>query len=270
MTQAAQHVEVLPGHELRADKMPGHWLLARLGKRVLRPGGLAMTQALLADLGIGPSDDVVEFAPGLGVTACLINNRKPHAYVGIERDAAAAAWTSGRLPERDNVLVKVGQAYATGLSDGCATVVIGEAMLSMHPAEHKQYIAREAYRLLRPGGRYAIHELAIVPDDAPPNVKQDIEKALSAAIHVGARPLTAHEWAQLLESVGFRVAHVRLAPMNLLCPARLIADEGLWGALRFLKNVAMDRQSRRRVLTMRRTFHKHRQHLSAISLVGFK
>ena len=26
----------MPGEELKAEKMPGHWLLARLGKRVLR------------------------------------------------------------------------------------------------------------------------------------------------------------------------------------------------------------------------------------------
>jgi hypothetical protein len=29
----------MPGDELQAGKLPGHWLLARLGKRVLRPGG---------------------------------------------------------------------------------------------------------------------------------------------------------------------------------------------------------------------------------------
>lgn len=270
MTEASHHTELLPGHDLRADKMPGHWLLARLGKRVLRPGGLGMTQALLADLAIGPADDVVEFAPGLGVTACLILERGPRSYVGVERDKAAAAWTQDRLPPLDNVSVKVGQADATGLPDACASVVVGEAMLSMHPIEHKQHIINEAYRLLRAGGRYAIHELAIVPDDAPSHVKQEIEKALSAAIHVGARPSTPREWTQLLEAAGFRVEHTRLAPMNLLRPGRLIADEGLWGALRFLKNAATDREARRRVLGMRRTFHKHRRHLSAISLVGYK
>lgn len=270
MTEATQPIEVLPGHTLRADKMPGHWLLARLGKRVLRPGGLAMTQALLTDIGVGSSDDVVEFAPGLGVTARLVLQQNPRSYVGVERDKAAAAWTSERLPARENVSVKIGHADATGLADGCATVVIGEAMLSMHPTEHKQEIIAEAYRLLRPGGQYAIHELAIVPDDAPPHVKQDIENALSAAIHVGARPSTPQEWTQLLQLAGFHVERVRLAPMNLLRPARLIADEGLWGALKFLKNVATDRQARRRVLTMRHTFHKHRRHVNAIALIGCK
>ena len=42
----------LPGSELSASKMPGHWLLARLGKRVLRPGGLNLTRQLLESLAI--------------------------------------------------------------------------------------------------------------------------------------------------------------------------------------------------------------------------
>jgi hypothetical protein len=58
-------------------KMPGHWLLARMGKRVLRPGGLELTHRLLAQLAIGSNDEVVEFAPGLGVTARLTLTRSP-------------------------------------------------------------------------------------------------------------------------------------------------------------------------------------------------
>lgn len=50
-------------------KVQGHWVLAAAGKRVLRPGGLALTQRMLEALAIGPQDRVVEFAPGLGVTA---------------------------------------------------------------------------------------------------------------------------------------------------------------------------------------------------------
>ena len=49
-----------------AHKMPGHWLLARLGKRVLRPGGLGLTRIMLDRLGIGARDEVVEFAPAWG------------------------------------------------------------------------------------------------------------------------------------------------------------------------------------------------------------
>ena len=47
--RATQVVPPLPRWQQRAAIMPGHWLLARLGKRVLRPGGTAMTTQLLAD-----------------------------------------------------------------------------------------------------------------------------------------------------------------------------------------------------------------------------
>ena len=56
---------------LATDETPGHWLLTKLGKRVLRPGGMELTQQLVRALDVGPNDDVVEFAPGLGVTAKL-------------------------------------------------------------------------------------------------------------------------------------------------------------------------------------------------------
>lgn len=270
MLEMSKQTEVLPGHKLRPEKMPGHWLLAQLGKRVLRPGGRGMTRALLDDLGIGPDDDVVELAPGLGITARMILQAQPRSYTGIERDADAAAWTSRHLPSTQSVCIKIGQADNTELTNDTASVVIGEAMLSMNPPEHKARIVEEAHRILRAHGAYAIHELAIVPDNVSSHVKDDIEKALSAAIHVGARPLTPEEWRRLLESAGFEVERVRLAPMNLLRPARLIADEGLWGAVRFVMNVIRKRDARRRVLTMRRVFYKHRTHLSAISLIARK
>ena len=80
------------------DKMPGHWLLARMGKRVLRPGGLELTRQLLDELTIGQCDNVVEFAPGLGVTARMTLALRPQSYTAIERDLDAAAIVQKYLP----------------------------------------------------------------------------------------------------------------------------------------------------------------------------
>src|SRR5215207_10859913 len=80
-----------PGAGLKTEKMPGHWVLARLGKRVLRPGGMGLTRRMLASLGIREADDVVEFAPGMGVTARLTLALGPASYTAVERDEAAAA-----------------------------------------------------------------------------------------------------------------------------------------------------------------------------------
>jgi SAM-dependent methyltransferase len=229
-----------------------------------------MTQALLAELAVGPDDDVVEFAPGLGVTARLILDKEPRSYVGIERDSGAARWTTHQLPARPNVRVAIGAADRSGLSAGSASVVLAEAMLTMQTQIHKERIVAEAFRLLRPGGRYGIHELAIVPNDVSREQKEEINRALSAAIRVGARPLLEQEWKGLIENSGLRMRRIGHASMHLLRPKRLIEDEGVSGALRIVKNVLLDAPARRRVLAMRRVFERYRQNLGAVFIVAEK
>lgn len=252
--------------EPSVQKMPGHWLLAKLGKRVLRPGGLQLTRQLLDDLDIQADDHVVEFAPGLGITANLALARKPASYVAVELDPNAADTVRHYLTAPEHRCVTA-SAEETGLASASATVVYGEAMLSMQPATTKERIVREAARLLRPGGRYGIHELTLVPDELGADVRQEIQRALSDEIHVGVRPLTGLEWRTLFESAGFNVVSQRNAPMHLLEPKRLVQDEGLAGAMRFAWNLAMHADARRRVLLMRRAFRKYRNHLAAVSFV---
>ena len=143
-------------------------------------------------------------------------------------------------------------------------------MLSMQTPEQKSRIVREAYRLLKPGGRYGIHELCLIPNDIHESTNQEIQNALAAVIHHGTRSLTIAEWQGLLEGEGFLVQTLAQAPMHLLEPWRLIQDEGMFGALRFAVNLLCNREARRRVLAMRRVFSKHRDHLAAVMLLGQK
>jgi ubiquinone/menaquinone biosynthesis C-methylase UbiE len=259
----------LPGEALKTEKMPGHWLLARLGKRVLRPGGRQLTLRMIETLNVRPSDEVVEFAPGLGETARLTLNKKPASYTAVERDKDAAGLVQRLLhgPEQRCV---VGLAEETGLPDALATVVYGEAMLSMQTPKQKSRIVREAYRLLKPGGRYGIHELCLIPNDLAESTKLEIQNHLSTFIHHGTRPLTIAEWRVLLESEGFLVQTHAQAPMHLLEPWRLIQDEGMFGALRFACNLLCNQQARRRIFAMRRVFRKYRDHLAAVTMVAQK
>ena len=266
----SQEPDTLPGTDLDVSKMPAHWLLARLGKRVLRPGGLGITRALLDGLAIGGEDAVVEFTPGLGGTARMILECGPRSYTGVERDTEAAEWTRRHLPDRSRISVVVGQAERTELADASASVVLGEAMLTMNTQDHKQRIMTEAFRLLRPGGRYGIHELCLFPDNIAPAKRDEVYAGLSSVLHVGARPLPNAEWRGLLETAGFQVRHGGYAPMRLLGPRRLVQDEGVWGALRLVRNVLGNTPARRRVLAMRRAFTRYRDHIGAIFLVGQK
>lgn len=259
----------LPGEGLDLTKMPGHWLLARMGKRVLRPGGIELTRRMLDALDVSPGDEVVELAPGLGVTARLTLARGPARYTAVERDAAAASQVR-RYLTRDVDRCIVGTAARTGLADASASVIYGEAMLTMHTAAQKAQIVGEAFRVLRPGGRYGIHELGLRPDELDEAAKARVARDLSGAIRVGARPLTRTEWRDVLERAGFEVVTEAVNDMHLLEPARIIADEGVAGAARIAFNVMTTPAARRRVLDIRGAFHTHAPHLYAVTLVARK
>ena len=257
----------LVGEGQDPDKMQGHWVLARAGKRVLRPGGIELTRHMLDALAISPQDRVVEFAPGLGITAAMVLKRRPLAYWGVEREPAVAKCLRDRLAGTKAEIV-LGLAEQSGLPGACATVVYGEAMLSMQSQEQKNRIVAEARRLLAPGGRYGIHELCYSPDDLSDHLRHEIQAALSKEIHVGVQPLSHSEWIRLFEQNGLKMTWSTEAPMHLLEPRRVLRDEGLRGSLRIAFNVVTNPTLRHRIFAMRRLFTKYREHLCAISLVG--
>lgn len=258
-----------PGEGLKTEKMPGHWVLARLGKRVLRPGGLELTRRMLKRLAIGSSDEVIEFAPGMGITARLTLALAPSSYTAVERDEAAAETVCSYLSGSKQRCV-VGSASETGLLAESATVVYGEAMLTMQTEDVKQSIVREAYRLLKHGGRYGIHEMCLIHERLNIAERHDVERSLTGVVHHGVRPLTVPEWHLLLESEGFNVESVDAEPMRLLEPWRIVKDEGVMGALRFAFNVLKDGEGRRRVFEMRKTFRRNRKHIGAVALLAVK
>jgi hypothetical protein len=250
--------------------MPGHWLLARLGKRVLRPGGLELTLWMLDNLAFGPDDRVVELAAELGATARLTLARNPGSYTAVDRDPAAVAGL-GTLtaPDATEVAAVRADAADTGLPSGSATVVYGEAMLTMQPEPAKRRIVREARRLLADtGGRYGIHEMCLLPEDLDPEHAAEITRELGGTIHVGARPLTPRGWVDLLAAEGFTVTARRRTPMALLEPRRMIADEGFTQTLGIAGRALRDPTARRRGLQMRRVFRRHQAHLGAISFIA--
>ncbi|MFE9774808.1 methyltransferase domain-containing protein [Streptomyces sp. NPDC005931] len=261
----------LLGDEWDASWMPGHPLFpARLGTRVPGPGGTELTRWMLDALGIGPGDRVVELAAGLGAAASHTLARGPAAYTAVDHDPAAVAALSVLAgPGPTAVRAVRSGAAATGLADGSATVVYGEGLLTMRPDSGKQRVVREARRLLTgAGGRYALHELCLLPDGLDPAHAERIRADLAERLHVDARPLTASGWHGLLASEGFTVTARNTAPPAPLRARRLVADKGLGGALRVTGRTLRDPVARRRVLGMRRVLHRHRDHLGAISLVA--
>lgn len=247
----------------------GHWLLAKMGKKVLRPGGLELTTRLLHELEISGDDSVVEFAPGIGLTASMVLENHPRQYTGIELNEEAASLLRKKItgPHREIV---VGNATGTSLPEENATKVFGEAMLTMQADHRKSDIIGEAHRILEPGGFYGIHELALVPDDMDAALIKKIQRDLAKVIHVNARPLTVKEWKKLLKKEGFRVRKVMPYPMRLLESSRVIKDEGFFNTIKIGINILKNSKARKQILAMRSVFREYQEQMTAVGIVAEK
>ncbi|QAA82986.1 methyltransferase domain-containing protein [Aequorivita sp. H23M31] len=248
----------------------GHWILAKMGKRVLRPGGKELTEKLVECLHITHQDDLVEFAPGMGFTASMLLFKKPHSYSGIELNEEAAENLRTKINGNPDACIINTSAAQTGLKDCCADKVLGEAMLTMQADHRKSEIIKEAFRILKKGGLYGIHELGLTPDDMPQETKDDIQKNLSQTIKVNARPLTKFEWCTLLKNEGFEIKEVYASPMHLLKPARVVADEGIFRTMKIGFNVLTHPAARKKIMKMRGVFQKYEKQMTAYAIVAQK
>ena len=255
--------------EQKLNEKQGHWILAKLGKRVLRPGGRELTEKLVKNLNINKYDDIVEFAPGLGFTAKLTCEYHPKTYTGVDINEEAASLARKSI-QHPNAKIIIAEASNTTLPDESATKVYGEAMLTMQTLENKKAIIKEAYRILKPNGYYGIHELGIKPDNIGDDIKQEIFKELSSNIRVHARPMTTTEWIELIEEAGFKIVKVEHNRMLLLEASRILKDEGFLRTIKFCINLVRFPELTKRVLKMRKIFRKYEKNLDSIVIIAQK
>jgi SAM-dependent methyltransferase len=259
--------EAVPAANLDPSRVAGHWLLARMGKRVLRPGGVETTEWILRSLGIATTDDIVEVAPGMGATTGLLLGANPASYTGVDRDPEAAALVGGLLDGQNRRVINA-TAAETGLPDDSVDVVVGEAYLTMQPDSVKHRIIAELARILRPGGRFALHEISFAPEDIDDRRRSTVVDSLTSSIRVSVNPLTVKGWTDLLSEHGIATSAPHLTPLHLLEPRRLLDDEGVGGTVKFLYNVARNPAARKRVSAMRRSMSANAANLQAIGLTG--
>lgn len=251
------------------SKHQEQWILAKIGKRILRPGSKGMTLRMLRLLNIGAADHVVELAPGIGHTARLILGKNPASYVGVERSNRTALMLQKKVqgPFRSIITGDAGQVPVT---DGYATKVFGEAVLMMQTDVDKIRIMREACRLLRPGGLYAIHELCLQPDTIPEEIKDAIKEALTRVTYVATSPLTKADWQTMMEEAGFELESVFHEPVRLLENDRILSDEGLLRSLLIGFNFLRYPAERKKMNQMKQIFRQYAGHLNAVVMVGRK
>jgi SAM-dependent methyltransferase len=232
----------------------------RLAAGLARPGGAFMTRRALEGVGLEAGDRVVELAPGIGATTASILERGPREWTGVEPDPIAAEHLERtvRGPGREVVRTPVD---ATGLADDSATVVMAEALLSTLEDPEAGAVLAEARRILRPGGRVAVHELAPAAGPADPEAAGDLAA-------VGVRPRSVEAWRALAESAGLVVVGSLAGRLELPAPRELMRAAGPRTALRATRELARDGALRAAVTSTRQAIERRALSLRSALVVA--
>ena len=191
-------------------------------------------QALRASLGCGnptaladlrPGDVVLDLGSGGGIDVLLSARRvAPHgkAYgLDMTDEMLALARENQRRAGVENVEFLKGDIERIPLPDASVDVIISNCVINL--AVDKRRVLAEAYRVLKPGGRFAISDV-IVREEIPHEVRRSIELWVGCV----AGALEEQEFAALLAASGFTGIEIEPTRIYAFEDARAVfADAGL-------------------------------------------
>ena len=169
--------------------LPAEALLASLGCG--NPTALAELREgeTVLDLGSGGGIDVLLSARRVGPTG--------KAYgLDMTDDMLALANENKRKAGAENVEFLKGEIESIPLPDNSVDVIISNCVINL--SGDKERVLREAFRVLKPGGRFAVSDV-VVKGDVPEAVKKNVELWIGCV----AGALEEQEFLSLLKKVGF-------------------------------------------------------------------
>lgn len=247
----------------------GHEFLARLGKRRLRPGGIAATNWLLGKAEFGKDTRVLEVACNMGTTMVRIGRHYPCRVIGVDLDEGAlekAERNIRRAGLQDRLSVQRADAYCLPFPDQSFDILINEAMLTMLTGDGKDRALSEYCRVLKPGGLLLTHDVCFYEEN--PEKQRELRAGLSRVIRMNVEPLSVPGWKAILEKHSFRPVQ-RCGRITLMDPIGMIRDEGLLRAAAIIMR-GQKKEEREMFRTMSRYFKEHDRELGYIASVSEK
>src|SRR5256714_2005575 len=176
------------------QQVPGEALEASLGCG--NPTALAKLNPgeVVLDLGSGGGIDVLLSARRVGPTG--------KAYgLDMTDEMLALANENKRKAGADNVEFLKGEIEHIPLPDNSVDVIISNCVINL--SADKDRVLREAFRVLKPGGRFAVSDV-VVRGETPPAIKRNMELWIGCV----AWALEEREFLDLLREVGFKKASI--------------------------------------------------------------
>jgi arsenite methyltransferase len=166
-------------------------------------------QAVLASLGCGnptalaelnPGEVVLDLGSGGGIDVLLSARRVGpggHAYgLDMTDEMLALARENARRAGVGNVEFLKGDIESIPLPDESVDVIISNCVVNL--AADKSRVLREAFRVLRPGGRFAVSDIVVL-GPVPDEVRRSAELWMGCI----AGALEAEQFERLLAEAGF-------------------------------------------------------------------
>jgi SAM-dependent methyltransferase len=147
------------------------------------------------DLGSGAGADVLISAGRVGPTGQAIGLDMTDEMLELARANAAEAGV-------ENVEFRKGYLEDMPLADASVDVVISNCVINL--SADKPQVLREAARVLRPGGRFAVSDVI-----ADPDMDEATRADMAAWTGCVAGALTEQEFRSALESAGFEQIEIR-------------------------------------------------------------
>ncbi|HEY3412052.1 MAG TPA: arsenite methyltransferase [Armatimonadota bacterium] len=179
---------------IEEGQIPEAAMLASLGCG--NPTALAQLEAgeTVLDLGSGGGIDVLLSAKRVGPTGFAYGLDMTDEMLALaERNKAEAGAT--------NVEFLKGQIEEVPLADGTVDVVISNCVINL--SADKDAVLREAFRVLKPGGRFAVSDV-VVDGELPDALRRDME----AYVGCVAGALERGDYLRRLAAAGFADASI--------------------------------------------------------------
>ncbi|MFC1886655.1 arsenite methyltransferase [Thermodesulfobacteriota bacterium] len=152
----------------------------------------------VVDLGSGGGFDCFLAAKQVGETATIIG-------VDMTPEMVSKARTNAKKIGADNVEFRLGEIEHLPVADNSADIIMSNCVVNLSPDKLSVY--RDAYRVLKPGGRLAISDI-LATASLPEEIRKDL--ALVSACVGGAA--TIEDTEQLLKKAGF--ANITIKPKD--------------------------------------------------------
>jgi arsenite methyltransferase len=185
--------------DAETTELPGNAVAASLGCG--NPTALLALEAgqTVLDLGSGGGIDVLLSAKRVGPTGKVFGLDMTDEMLALARDNQRKAGAT-------NVEFLKGTIEAIPLPDNSVDVIISNCVINL--SSDKDAVLREAFRVLKPGGRFAVSDV-VVRGEVPAEVRRSME--LWVGCIAGA--LEQSEYERKLRSAGF--ADVQLEPWRI-------------------------------------------------------